>query len=113
MIIEHVPGLSYKEKTDTDKLPDVDAMILEKSEELRQLCCDAKRQCVILVDAKGLENGSATHFWNMRIKDDSDPNDKDYVSKIYNNILTMVNTFVITFSRGDLEIHRKEKEQQI
>ena len=108
MIIEHIPG-SKKGKTDTDKLPDVEAMILEKSEELRQLCLNAKRQCVILVDAKGNENGDAMHFWNMKMKDDLDWNDKDSVNKVYSNLLTMVNTFVGAISQGDLEIHRKEK----
>jgi len=108
MIIEHIPG-SCKEKTDTDKLPDVEAMILEKSEELRQLCLDVKRQCVIIVDAKGNENGNAMHFWNMKMKDETDWNDKEYVSKIYSNLLTMVNIFVGAISQGDLEIHRKEK----
>jgi hypothetical protein len=108
MIIEHIPG-SIKDKTDTDKLPDVEAMILEKSEELRQLCYNAKRQCVILVDAKGCENGNTTQFWNVRMKDDLGVNDKDYLSKVYSNLFTMINIFVMAVSHGDLEIHRKEK----
>ena len=42
MIIKHIDG----SEVDTDKLPDIDAQIFEKIEELRVLCETSNRICL-------------------------------------------------------------------
>lgn len=104
MIIKHVPNAEIPE-TDTDKLSDIEAMILEKSEELRQLCFDAQRQMVIVVDAKGLENGTGMKFWNMKMKnmagDDLQQmeNNEDKNKAIF-NLFRMLHGFTMGISQN-------------
>lgn len=108
MIIEHVPG-SHVNATDTDKLPDVEAMILEKAEELRKLCFDTSRQVVIIVDAKGIEDGGGIHFWSFKLRSqkvqDTDTNsqplmDKEDIARSYQNLFRMINNFGGRMSNG-------------
>lgn len=101
MIIEHVPIGDGKENTDTDKLPDIQALILEKAEELRLLCTNSSRQCVIIVDAVGYnDKGKATHFWNLKTNDKDDFTDPIIYAKAFANLFTMINIFVSTMSNG-------------
>lgn len=112
MIIEHVPQ-SENKATDTDKLSDVEAMILEKAEGLRKLCFDTSRQAIILVDAKGKENGGGYQFWNMKLRSKelqdvkdgaqikSDTEDKQ---RAFENILQMANQFTMTLTHGDVGV---------
>jgi hypothetical protein len=110
MIIKHVSE-AVAPQTDTDKLSDVEAMILEKTEELRQLCFNAKRQCIIVVDSKGREDGGGMHFWNMRMKDMDDVSDQQRLEqssqqtqKAAANLFSMLNQFAMTFSNGQLAL---------
>lgn len=64
MELKHITG----QIEETDKLPDITAMILEKSEELRKLCSDTGRKCLILADAHGRDDGTATSFWSFMSK---------------------------------------------
>lgn len=57
MIINHGDGSN----TNTDKLSDVDAMIVEKAEELRKICKTANRQLFMGVECSR-NNGV---FWNF------------------------------------------------
>jgi hypothetical protein len=57
MIINHGDG----SKTNTDKLSDVDSMIVEKAEELRLICKTANRQLFLAVECS--RNDGA--FWNF------------------------------------------------
>jgi len=107
MLIKHVPGLSSSEVTDTDKLSDIEAMIMEKSEELRKLCFDSHRQCFILVDPKGLQNGLAASFWNFRIKD-VNLEDDEQRNKDFNNMLSCINQSVLFLSGGKYNITERK-----
>ena len=60
MIIKHVDGT----EVDTDKLPDIDAQILEKTEELRKLCESANRIFLLQIDTKGGQRLAT--FWNYK-----------------------------------------------
>ena len=60
MIITHTDGV----EVDTDKLPDIDAQILEKTEELRKLCESTNRLFLLHVDVRG--NKQMTVFWNYK-----------------------------------------------
>ncbi len=112
MIIEHVPNSDNK-ATDTDKLSDVEAMILEKAEELRKLCFDTSRQAIIVVDAKGKENGGGYQFWNMKLKspDLKEVKDGELVKsdtaekqRAFENILQMANQFTMSLTQGDVGV---------
>lgn len=97
MIIKHQTG-----EIDTNKLSDITAMILEKSEELRKLCIDNKRQCAILVDASGTRNGKFTCHWNLvesanaNISDDyklvDDVESRNYIAHFYAGIDEFIRT---------------------
>ncbi len=52
MIIRKVHSDSMSDVIDTDKLPDIDALVLEKKEELRELCYNAGYRCVLLVEQR-------------------------------------------------------------
>ena len=49
MKIKHISG----EEVDTDKLPDMEAMVIEKVEEFRLFCLDNKIPFLLFVDPKG------------------------------------------------------------
>jgi hypothetical protein len=66
MIIKHIDGT----EVDTDKLPDIDAQIIEKTEELRRLCESSNRIFLLHIDTRG--NKKLTSFWNL--KNGSNPN---------------------------------------
>jgi hypothetical protein len=106
MILEHSNlggNFPKPEPTDTEKLPDVEALILEKSEELRLICSNARRQCLIMVDAKGEENGVGTSFWSFLMKkgDFQNPEDKN---RFMTNFINMINAFLFRLSEGHFRI---------
>ena len=112
MIIKHVAD-AVSPETNTDKLPDVEAMILEKAEELRKLCFDTNRQCAIVVDAKGSEEGNGFQFWNMKMKSkemaevkdgEKIKNDSEEINRAYTNLLSMVHQFVTTLTQGQIGV---------
>lgn len=103
MLIPHVTG----NNTDTAKLADVEAMIMEKSEELRKICFDNNRQCLVLVDAKGMRNGGFFSFWNLK-EDDAPKVDKDgkwdpsLQLPSFAHMLHGVNVFVMELTNGQV-----------
>jgi hypothetical protein len=112
MIIKHTPDAKTPE-TDTDKLPDVEAMIMEKSEELRDLCFKSCRQMLLVVDAKGTGEGGGCQFWNMKMatpemKDIPDGtkmvNDTEEKNRAYTNILSMADQFVGSLTQGKVRV---------
>jgi hypothetical protein len=60
MKIEHTDS----SKTDTDKLPDIDAQVLELSEQLRQLCENNHRPFAMVISHGG--NDKFYAFWNIK-----------------------------------------------
>lgn len=103
MEITHTTG----EKINTDTLPDVEAMIMEKSEELRKLCADNHRHLLLIVDAKGTKS-RMTHFWSMKTKEEMTA--KEY-SESYNVFFDSINNFVKIFSRNTIALARVENSQ--
>jgi hypothetical protein len=107
MIIKHTLQSSVNE-TDTDKLPDVEAMILEKCEELRELCRNSRRDAIFLTDTKGWRNGNCHVFYNISVKDENNLHEE--VDKGIINILNIMNTFVKTITSGKYAISSQNKE---
>lgn len=61
MKIKHISG----EEVDTDKLPDMEAMVIEKVEEFRLFCLDNKIPFLLFIDPKGAAKiGDFLSFWN-------------------------------------------------
>lgn len=119
MIIKHTPD-AVNAQTDTDKLPDVEAMIMEKCEELRQLCFNSKRQILIIADAKGRENGVGCNFWNLRTSNMSDVKDMEKVNsdeeenkKAFINLFSMVSGFAMSMSGGQMALANVQQVQQL
>lgn len=110
MIIKHVPDAKTP-VTDTDKLPDVEAMIMEQAEALRQLCFNACRQMILVVDAKGEGTGNGCQFWNLKMPEMEGVVDGEKISnntedrnKAYQNIFTMAHQFVMNLSQGKIGV---------
>lgn len=104
MIIKHVTDAV----TDTDKLSDVDSMILEKSEELRKLCYDTARPCVILVSTSEVKEGKLYQFFNFR-RDASSieaqtSTETESGLKDFNRVLYMVNKFVTSITQDNCAV---------
>ena len=113
MKLNHVDG----EVTDTDKLPDIQALILEKAEELRVLCCNERIQLLLLVDIKHPEIiedkkfACVSSFWNIKTKEwDSNP-EKEFPMAI-DKFFIIVNKFIHTFSKGTLHITRTDDTKE-
>jgi hypothetical protein len=105
MKLNHVP-FSAVPVTDTDTLPDVEAMILEKSEELRQMCANAKRQVLIVVDAKGAEKGGGTFFWSLIMSKGNPLTQKEDYVRAIETLMTSVNCAVQGITEQQLGIRR-------
>jgi hypothetical protein len=110
MIINHVPELSPIKQTDTDRLPDMEAMIVEKAEELRKLCYNARHQCVLLVDAKGAEDGGSYSFFNVEMKTTDVMNNAEDKNKAYSNMIFFIDSFLANISRGSCRVVFIKKE---
>lgn len=65
MIIDHVPDPDgTPHATDTDKLGDVPAALLEAAENFRRECIRYKRQFFLVLNPKDLPSGGAHTFWS-------------------------------------------------
>lgn len=105
MIIKHVNN----SETNTDKLDDISAIILEKAEELRKICDENCRPAIIIVDAS-YERGKHSFFWSSRVAGAKPENNKEDAHKCYSKIMSLVNTFVKRFSQGTCSIQRVSQE---
>ncbi len=83
--------------TDTDELSDVDALLLEKGNELRELCYKYDRQLLCIVERQN----TAPHlfFHMMRETARSDP--KKWTEKV-NSFFDKINGVVYNLSNGRL-----------
>ena len=64
MKITHIDGSS----TDTDTLPDTEAMVLEKVEEFRKFCFENSIPFLMFISQKGLAD-KYTCIWNHKSRD--------------------------------------------
>ena len=110
MKINHIDG----EVTDTDKLSDIQALILEKSEELRVLCCNEKIQMLLLVDIKksvmvdDKKFACVSSFWNIKTKEWDNNPEKEF-PRAYQKFFYIVNEFIRSLSNGRLHISNIEE----
>lgn len=106
MKINHVDG----SHTFTENLSDVESEILEKTEQLRDVCCKYKRQLFIIVDAKNNMEGDYFTFWNLgNSKLNSIQNPEDHANLI-NPLLICINKVVELFTYGQCSIQQNKHE---
>lgn len=98
MKITHITG----DVVDTDKLNDIDAAILEKTEELRTFCTTANRPFLCFVDCKK-PNETLTTFWNF--KTDTNPS-QEQINLAYEKIFKSINSYLHFVTDGRLGIMR-------
>ena len=96
MIIKHIDGT----EVDTDKLPDIDAQILEKTEELRKLCESANRIFLLQIDTKGKQQ--LTSFWNF--KSGTELTD-EMMNKSFAKIAKATHNYFMSCSNGTIGLY--------
>jgi hypothetical protein len=97
MIIKHHDGNSV----DTDKLPDIDAMIYEKIQELKKICEDNHRPFVLFANACG-DNAHFDIFWQFSSKNNFKKNGFDIWP-----IASMMGKYVETLTNGTITMQLK------
>ena len=96
MIIKHTDGV----EVDTEKLPDIDALILERAEELRKLCESANRIFLLQIDTRG--NQRLTSFWNLK----SGPDIHDAMaSESFSKIAKGIHNYFMNSTNGNLGLY--------
>lgn len=79
---------------ETDKLPDIPALILERAEELSKLCRDTNNQCFILTET-GMESSPHT-FISLKTKNTETVTEKEYL-----RLLNHLSQSVFQMSKGN------------
>ena len=99
MKITHIDGSS----TDTDILPDTEAMVLEKVEEFRLFCLKNKVPFLMFVNSKGLDDPNFLAFWSFADRVNNYEGDgKQTVGVNIVPILKTINAFVFNATQGQL-----------
>ena len=96
MIIKHIDGT----EVDTDKLPDIDAQIFEKTEELRMLCESANR--LFLLQIATNQNQKLASFWNF--KDGPNP-DYNMTSRSFSRLAKCTHETFMMFSNSQIGLY--------
>lgn len=104
MKISHVDG----SQTETESLNDIEKLILEKADELRKICLNSNRQCLILVDPSNRYDGSFMTFWTLASKKYPNITEENITEEIWldaiSNILCGINNYVSSVSQNKLKI---------
>lgn len=87
---------------DTDKLSDVDAMILEKSEELYWLCSKYKRQMFLVVNGKARPDGKVECFVTHLTSDKDLTIEEDW--ELLDVLMGSVSNCVQEFTSGEYKV---------
>lgn len=102
MKIKHING----EEIDTDKLPDMEAMAIEKVEEFRIFCTENKVPFLLFIDPKGSAKAAdLVSFWNYSNRS------KEYKVGDKIDILPMlacINSYVMHLTDGELGLRNLE-----
>jgi len=101
MNITHVDG----HKVDTDKLGDVDAILMEKSKELHALFASYNRQMLIVGEMKFSEKTTSEHggvFFHVAKEDSSE----ETIRMAYGKYWWRVNGSIMKMTNGELYIAR-------
>jgi hypothetical protein len=106
MKIKHISG----EELDTDKLPDVEAMAIEKVEEFRQFCLDNKIPFTLFVNPKG-DNNHYLAFWNFANRENGYSREtvesETKVKVEVRPILRIISNFIYDLSGGQVYLAQK------
>ena len=100
MKIEQVNRVAGNKLIDTDKLSDISALIMEKSEELLMFCRNNGKQCFLLVESGA--NPRADTFINM--KKDSLRQNPNATLEEYQRLLTDLSDSIYYLSNGQFSI---------
>lgn len=107
MKITHIDGSS----TDTDILPDTEAMVLEKVEEFRLFCLKNKVPFLMFVNSKGLDDPNFLAFWSFADRVNNYEGDgKQTVGVNIVPILKTINAFVFNATQGEVYLAEAPKE---
>ncbi len=110
MKIKHISG----EELDTDKLPDVEAMAIEKVEEFRQFCLDNKVPFTLFVNPKG-DNDHYLAFWNFANRENGYSRETvESAVKVkveVRPILRIINNFIYDLSGGQVCLAQKPLDE--
>jgi hypothetical protein len=107
MKITHIDGSS----TDTDTLPDTEAMVLEKVEEFRLFCLKNKVPFLMFVNSKGLGDSDFLAFWSFADRANNYEGDgKQTVGVDIVPILKTINSFIYSISQGKLYLAQFPKQ---
>ena len=106
MKIKHISG----EELDTDKLPDVEAIAIEKVEEFRQFCLDNKVPFTLFVNPKG-DNNHYLAFWNFANRENGYSREtvesETKVKVEVRPILRIINNFIYDLSEGEVYLVKR------
>lgn len=92
---------------DTDKMTDIDAVIMELAEQLRVFCKENNRQCFITVDAMSKE-GTGAFAWNLFKK--STPENQELLHEDIQLFFERIDYAVGKISGGKLTITQTQKD---
>ena len=107
MKISHIDGSS----TDTDTLPDTEAMVLEKVEEFRKFCLKNKVPFLMFVNSRGLTDSDYMAFWSFADRVNNYEGDgKAQEGFDLFPILKTINSFVFSATQGELYLAQTPKE---
>jgi hypothetical protein len=101
MEITHLDGA----KVNTDKLGDVDALLMEESAKLHKLFVQYNRQLLLVGEMKGLENNKTdakfgTSFFHIAPLDST----QEVQIKQFTKYISRIHWLIYTISRGSLGI---------
>lgn len=98
MEINHVGGGAVE----TDKLNDVDALLMEESAKLHKLFAQYNRQLFLIGEMKATKDTSAEDGCAFFHVDNKVHDDTSVVAKTFNRFIARIDGFLRTFTRGQL-----------
>lgn len=104
MKIETVDGTSFE----TDKMSDIQALILEKGKELHDLCSKSNRQCFIMLDADNRCDGHSYTFFNFNSLKHDIKTQQGH-SSLLQTFIYSIDLFIQRLSGDNLSIQPKSK----
>jgi hypothetical protein len=105
MKIKHITG----EETNTDQLPDCEAMALEKVEDLRLFCLNNKIPFVLFISSKGSYQGKFLSFWNFSNRD-VEYKEGDRIDLA--PVLSCINTYVRNITNGQIGLAHLQSDKE-
>lgn len=104
MEIKHLTG----GVVDTDKLNDVDAILMEESAKLHKLFSQYNRQLFLIGEMKATKDTSTEEGCAFFHIDNKISEDTSVVAKAFNRFIGRIDGFLRTFTRGQLIISKNK-----